>query len=304
MTLRLGVKSDPIENRYSFDWLFGVMADFRVSRLQMGSSFSTFTVDDGYLKRLRAVAERKGIQIASVFTSHREMGGYGSGDPSLEAVARRGWERIIYVASLVGADSAGSSASIALRDQPQLMERGIESFHSNTKDLMRTAKRLGLRTLTTEPMSSVWEYPSTPTQLRRMTSFFDAAHAEDPEQTVPVMLCGDISHGVADESKRILHDNWEMFELEIPWIWEFHLKNTDAVFNSTFGFGIEERSRGIVDLRKFRALVEKNIARFPTQDLIGYLELPGPKLGREYTDVLLRAQLEESLAALREFFTD
>ena len=304
MTIHLGVKSDPIENRYSFDWLFGIMADFRVDRLQMGSSFSTFVVDEGWFTRLRTAGEKKGIRISSVFTSHREMGGYGSGDPSLEASARMGWERIIHVASLLGAESAGSSAGIVLRDQPQSRSRGLECFFTHMKELMRVARRQGLRAITVEPMSSVWEYPSTPEQVREMTAIFDSTHAAAPSETVPVYFCGDISHGVADERERVIHDNWMMFELEIPWMWEFHFKNTDSIFNSTFGFGRDEQLHGIVDLRKIKSLLEKNAGRFPAHDVIGYLELPGPKLGRDYSDGLLRGQLEESLSALREVFPE
>jgi ribulose-phosphate 3-epimerase len=94
-----------------------------------------------------------------------------------------------------------------------------------------------------------------------------------------------------------------MFEREIPWMWEFHFKNTDAIYNSTFGFGSEERSRGIVDLKRLRDILEKNATRFPSDEVTGYLELPGPKLGRDYSDGLLRGQLEKSLAALREEFS-
>jgi len=304
MTVHLGVKSDPIENRYSLDWLFGVMADFHVSRLQLGSSFSTFTAEEDYFKRLRERAERKGITIASLFTSHRELGGFASGDPSLEAATRWGWQRLIRVAALLGAASAGSNAGILLRDQPELRETGLQCFLSNMKDLMRLARQEGLQAITIEPMSSVWEYPSTPEQIQEMTSFFGSAYAEQPDETAPVRLCGDISHGLADEQERVLHDSWEMFEMEIPWMWEFHFKNTDSIFNSTFGFGPKDRARGTIDLRRLRTLLEKNAARFPSKNVTGYLELPGPKLGRDYTDGLLYAQLEESLAALREEFKD
>ncbi len=38
MTLHLGVKSDPIENRYTFEWLFDLMRGLGVHYLQMGSS--------------------------------------------------------------------------------------------------------------------------------------------------------------------------------------------------------------------------------------------------------------------------
>jgi len=304
MTIHLGVKSDPIEGRYTFDWLFGIMADFKVGRLQMGSTFYTFTADERYFRSLRARAEKKGIRITSTFTSHRELGGFASGDPSLEATARWGWERLIHVAALVGADSAGSNAGILLRDQPGLREAGLQCFFSHMRDLMRFARREGLRTLAIEPMSSIWEYPSTPEQLSSMTSTFDPVHTADPDATVPVSLCADISHGVADADGRVLHDNWKMFELEIPWMWEFHFKNTDSIFNSTFGFSPEEKARGIVDITRLKGILARNAERFPTRDLTGYLELPGPKLGREYTDRLLRGQLEESLSALREEFTE
>jgi ribulose-phosphate 3-epimerase len=304
MTIHLGVKSDPIENRYSFDWLFGIMADFQVSRLQMGSSFSTFTAEEEYFRGLRASAEKKGIRIASVFTSHRELGGFASGNASLEANTRWGWERLIHVARLLGADSAGSNAGNLMRDQPDLRERGLRSFFSNMKELLRFARKEGLQAIVIEPMSSIWEYPSTPDQLQEMTSVFDAEYAAQPRETVPVYLCGDISHGVANEEKRVLYGNWEMFEQEIPWMWEFHFKNTDAIFNTTFGFGADERSRGIVDIKRLKTLLEKNATRFPIDEVTGYLELPGPKIGREYSDGLLRGQLEESLAALREEFKE
>jgi len=304
MTVHLGVKSDAIENRYSFEWLFDIMADFRVSRLQLGSSFSTFAAEDDYFRRLRGRAEKRGIRISSLFTSHRELGGFASGDPALETATRRGWQRLIHVAALVGAESAGSNAGILLRDQPQLMQAGLECFFKHMKDLMGFARQKGLRAITIEPMSTTWEYPSTDKQIREMTSFFDRAHAEKPDETVPVLLCGDISHGVADEQERVLFDNWDMFELEIPWMWEFHFKNTDGIFNSTFGFGPKDRARGTIDIRKLRSLLDANATWFPTKSLVGYLELPGPKLGRDYTDRLLRGELEESLTALREEFTD
>lgn len=302
MNLKLGVKSDPIENRYSFDWLFGVMAELKVTELQMGSSFPTFTADEDYFRRLRRRAEARGIRIASLFTSHRELGGFSSGDRSLEATARWGWERMIRVAALVGAKSVGSNAGIVMRDQPELVEPGLACFFKNMKELMKIARREGLDALTIEPMSSTWEFPSTPAQLARLTSELDPVHVHDPDGTVPVYLCADISHGLADEQRRVLHDNWTMFELEIPWMWEFHFKNTDAIFNSTFGFSEAEQARGIVGLERISAILERNASRFSTPSPIGYLELPGPKLGREYTDVLLKGELVESLAALRRFF--
>ncbi|MFI5368841.1 MAG: hypothetical protein ACHQ1F_07490, partial [Spirochaetia bacterium] len=84
MTVHLGVKSDPIESRYSFEWLFDIMRDQGIHRLQIGTSYPTFSAEDEYFRKLRAQAEKKDVRINSLFTSHRELGGFASGDPLLE----------------------------------------------------------------------------------------------------------------------------------------------------------------------------------------------------------------------------
>jgi hypothetical protein len=302
MKVNLGVKSDLIESRYTFDWLFGIMADCGLERLQFGCSISTYLADDEYFRALRRRAERRGILIMSVFSTMREFGGFASGDPWLAAATVRMWQRLIRAASLLGAGMAGTNASITMRDRPQSREEGIRRFHSEIRELMALAKREGLDALTTEPMSSVWEYPSTPEEVRGLAEELASYHAEHEQTTVPFLYCGDISHGVADPERRVVHDNWELFALEIPWMGEFHFKNTDAIFNSTFGFGPGERTRGIVDLARLAALIKANAERFPLPEVTGYLEISGPKLGRDYTDCHVGEALVESLAALKEHF--
>ena len=302
MKVNLGVKSDLIESRYSFDWLFGIMADCGVERLQVGCSISTYLTDDEYFRGVRRRAERRGIRITSVFSAIREFGGFASGDLWLATATRRMWERLIRVASLLGAGMAGTNASITMRDRPESREEGIRRFRSEIRDLLALAKREGLEALTTEPMSSVWEYPSTPEEIRGLAEELAAYHAEHERDTVAFYYCGDISHGVADREKRVMHDNWELFALEIPWMGEFHFKNTDAIFNSTFGFGPREKERGIVDLARLAALIEANSERFPLPEVTGYLEIGGPKLGRDYTDCHVGEALVESLSALKEHF--
>ena len=151
-------------------------------------------------------------------------------------------------------------------------------------------------------MSSIYELPSTPEEVRLIEEEMGSWHAAHTGDTLPLLLCGDISHGVADPERRVLHDNWSLFEMEIPWMWEFHIKNTDTVFDATFGFGPDERARGIVDLARFRTLIERNAARFPAAEVTGYLEIGGPKTGREYTDRHLERQLAESLEELTHVF--
>ena len=76
-------------------------------------------------------------------------------------------------------------------------------------------------------------------------------------------------------------------------------KNTDRLFDCTFGFAPEERERGIVSVESVRDLVLANADVIPTDTLIGYLEIGGPKLGRDYSDHKLERLLRESFRYLR-----
>ena len=303
MNFYLGVKSDPIESRYSFEWLFDLMAGCGVHRLQMGSSSPVYFAGDDYFRGLRRTAEKKGIRITSMFSSHRELG-FAHADPLLDDSTRRGWERMIHVASLVGAQSFGSNACLVMRDQPETREPGLRAFSEHMKALLAIARSKGLAALTVEPMSSLYELPSTPEEVRAICEELAAWHEAHAATTVPLHLCGDISHGIADADGNVTHENWSLFEMQIPWMREFHFKNTDAIFNSTFGFGPEERRRGIVDLARLRKLICSNAGRFPCSEVTGYLEIAGPKVGREYADRHLERMLVESLQALSAVFTD
>jgi ribulose-phosphate 3-epimerase len=172
------------------------------------------------------------------------------------------------------------------------------------RELVVIARRAGLKALTLEPMSSLYELPSTPEEIRGICEEFTAYHAAHPDDTVPLQLCGDISHGIADADGRVIHDNWSLFEMQIPWMREFHFKNTDAIFSSTFGFDPSERARGIVDLGRLKGLINANASRFPCGEVTGYLEIGGPKLGREYSDRHLERMLVESIQALTAIFDE
>jgi len=299
MVFDIGVKSDPIEYRYSYEWLFALMRDSGVGKLQLGSFFELYSLEDAWFRDLRSLASSYGIAITSLFTAHRELGGFFNGDAAMERVARRNYERLIEVAALVGARYVGSNPGAAYRDRMADKDAGIACYLRHMKELMVGAKELGLSALTMEPMSCSAEPPSTPGEMERMLGELEREHEREPGRTVPFYLCGDISHGLADRDSRVVHGNVELFEFEIPRMCEFHIKNTDAVFGSTFGFGEEERRRGIVDLEALVALVHRRAADWPVREVIGYLEIGGPKLGRDYSDHRLGAQLGESLAAIR-----
>jgi sugar phosphate isomerase/epimerase len=298
--VELGIKSDPIEYRYSFEWLFALMRDLGVRHLQLGSFFELYHLEDGYFLDLREKAESFGVAITSVFTAHRELGGFFAGDPRLVKVARANYERLIRVASLLGAKHVGSNPGAVYRDRMEAKAEGIRTYIGHLEELSGLAQSLGLEALTIEPMSATAEPPTTPGEILSMMTELSGFHARNPGSSVPFYLCGDISHGFADRDRKVIHGNLELFRSAIPWMGEFHIKNTDAVFGSTFGFSAEERERGIVDVPKLVEIVRSSADLWPVDTVVGYLEIGGPKLGRDYSDYRLGSQLADSIRFIQE----
>lgn len=297
----LGVKTDPIETRYSFEWLFRLLREEGIEYVQIGSFFELYWLDDGYFVELRELAERYGLKLKSQFTAHRELGGFFYGDPYMEKAARQACERFIHVASVLGVDYCGWNPGAVYRDRMDQKEDGIERFLVHMKELQALAHDKGVKALSLEPMSCLAEYPTLPEEMTALIGELDSNHQQHSDETVPVWLCGDISHGYADTSERVVHDNWALFEHAIPMMCEFHIKNTDATFHDTFGF--TEAREGIVDLDRLHRIVTDPRHCWPVDDLVGYLEISGPKVGRDYSDADLERTLRESLRSIQYVFS-
>ena len=102
LTLELGAKTDPAEYRFSYEWLFRLLAEEGVRFVQLGTFFEIYQLPDEYFLHLRRQAEDLGVCIQSIFTAHRELGGFFVEEAGWEAVARRNYERLIKVGSLLG----------------------------------------------------------------------------------------------------------------------------------------------------------------------------------------------------------
>lgn len=299
MQIELGIKSDPIEYRYTFEWLFSLMNNNGVRFLQLGSFFELYSLPDDYFYDLRQLAEKYDVRIKSLFTAHRELGGLFTGNAHMEAVARKNYNRFLEVGALLGVDYVGSNPGAVYRDKIAYKEEGIIRYIEHMKGMMHKAYDLQLKALSVEPMSSLAEPPTTPAEMKMLMDELGYYHARHAEETVPVYLCGDTSHGLADAQKVVQFGNIELFTYAIPWMCEFHFKNTDALFNSTFGFSTEERKRGIVDVQEIVTIANQHDLAWPVNDVVGYLEVSGPKLGRDYTDHFLGEQLETSLTHIK-----
>lgn len=302
MQLSLGVKSDPIEYRYSFPWLFRLMAEEGVTRMQLGTFFELYSLPDEWCRRLRRQADDFGIAIDSIFTAHRELGGFFREDPEWSEVARRHFERLITVGALLGARSVGSNPGAVMRDLMGTKAAGTDCYLRHMGELMTFARRHGIEWLTIEPMSCLAEPPTLPEEIRAMGEALTRQHAARPGETARAGYCVDIAHGYLDEQGGQRITPVGLFEAALPWLYEVHLKNTDASYNSTFGFEPDNLARGIIDPAVFRDILHARAGDIPVDELTGYLEIGGPKLGRDYSDGRLAESLRLSLRHLRETF--
>ncbi|MBD3243247.1 MAG: hypothetical protein GF331_21840 [Chitinivibrionales bacterium] len=302
MKLVLGLKTDPVEYRYSYEWLFRLMAEEDVHEAQLGSFFEVYQLPDSWFLELRETAERCGVRIASTFTAHRELGGFFRCDPRWEDVARRNFERAIQVGALLGVRSVGSNPGAVLRDDMSAKAEGTACYLRAMRGLMHRAYQVGVACLGIEPMSCLAEPPTLPEEISSMCDELLAYHRAHPDETCTVGSCTDVSHGYADRDERVVYDNMQLLEAALPYTTEIHLKNTDALFNSTFGFTAAERERGIVDIARVRDMLVENAERLPVDTLTGYLEIGGPKTGRDYSDWRLEEQLRESLRWCKAHF--
>jgi ribulose-phosphate 3-epimerase len=302
LNLHLGVKSDPIEYRFSWEWLLRILADEGVRFMQIGTFFEIYQLPDSAFLALREKAEQLGIVISSVFTAHRELGGFFRGDSAWNEVAFQNYQRLIRVGSLVGAESVGSNPGAVMRDQMDIKPAGIRTYLDSMKRLMHYAFQQGVRGLAIEPMSCLAEPPTLPSEIINMAEELVAYHRKYPTDTARVGYCFDISHGYVDENRNLQYSNHELLDAALPYITEIHLKNTNLVLDSTFGFAPHERARGIIDVERVRDHLLANAALLPVTDLIGYLEIGGPKLGRDYSDLELERQLRTSIRYLQETF--
>ena len=300
LTLQLGVKTDPTQYRFSYQWLFRLMAEEGVHHAQLGTFFEIYRLPDEYFLQLRRQAEDSGVRIHSIFTAHRELGGFLIDEPGWETAARESFERLIQVGSLLGAQSVGSNPGAIYRDRMGSKQRGVECYLRHMKELMEIAHGQGVPWLVIEPMSCLAEPPTLPDEIGRMAEELTAWHDRHPHTTARVGYCTDVAHAYADGDLRVRNDHLEVLEATLPYLYEIHLKNTDSQYSSTFGFSPAERQAGIIEIEPVRELLLARAETIPVDTVVGYLEIGGPKLGRDYSDKELAGQLRASLAYLKE----
>ena len=301
-SINIGIKTDPINTRYSFDWLCQLLKEEEIKFVQLGAFFEMFHMDgdDSYFMQLRETAEKHGLRLKSMFSAYREFGGFFYDHPAMEKAADTMYRKYIKAAGTLGLDYAGTNPGAVQRDQFHKKDKGTEVFIKYMKEYQHLAKEVGLKALNIEPMSCMAEPPTTPDEMDYYISTLNNYHRQNPDSTVPVWLCGDISHGLCDINKNEVYSNIDLLKAGIPMMAEFHFKNTDAIYNSTFGFSDDEMKKGIINLEEIKTICETG--NWPVNEVVGYLEIMGPKIGRDYTDPFLGDALRTSLRVIKKVF--
>ncbi len=303
LTLELGVKADPIQYRYTYDWLFQLLAEEGVFHVQLGSFFEMYQLPDDFFTNLRRQADDYGIKLTSIFTAHRELGGWFRNEhPAWQEISFRNFKRLIEVGVLLGVESVGSNPGAVMRNQMDFKAEGLRRYYQKMKVLMEYAHQQGMHSLTIEPMSCLAEPPTLPNEICDMAEELLDHHRQNPNKTATVGYCVDVAHGYADQQENVQFDNLELLKTTLPYINHIHLKNTDSIFNSTFGFSEAEREKGIIDIATVREILFAHADIIPVDTLVGYLEIGGPKTGRDYSDYKLEGMLRESLRYLKATF--
>lgn len=300
LALQLGVKTDPAQYRFSYQWLFRLLAEERVEHVQLGTFFEVYQLPDAYFHDLRRQAQDLGVKISSIFTAHRELGGFLVGEPGWEQVARQNYQRLIDVGSLLGARSVGSNPGAVYRDRMGTKTAGVERYVRHMKELMGYAHDRGVEWLAIEPMSCLAEPPTLPEELGHMAEELAAYHRQHVDGTAQVGFCTDIAHAYLDRDLNVRYDHLELLQVALPHLVEVHLKNTDPQYCSTFGFSPAEREAGIIQIEPVRRMLLSHADVIPVDHLVGYLEIGGPKLGRDHSDRELADLLRASLRYLKE----
>jgi ribulose-phosphate 3-epimerase len=174
---------------------------------------------------------------------------------------------------------------------------GLLRYIEATKGLLEYAGQVGLPFVLAEPMSALAEPPTLPEEIRSVGEVLAGYAAA--QGTARYGYCVDVAHGYADADGVVRCDNMQLFEATFPWLQCIHLKNTDARFDATFGFTEAERERGNINIPLVRGLLLRNAELLPVEEVVGYIEISGPKLGRDYSDRQLEASLRESLRYLQ-----
>ena len=91
-----------------------------------------------------------------------------------------------------------------------------------------------------------------PSELVEIAGELSAYHLRFPDDTARVGYCFDISNGYIDKDRVQRHSTIELLKTALPHVTELHLKNTNSLLESTFGFTLEDKTRGIVDAASVR----------------------------------------------------
>jgi len=260
----LGINTGFAINRFPMpeDWT-SVVAD-------LGLRYAQFTADllnpflpaafiESEIETIRALCERREIQIHSVFTSaFTRVNHLLHPDNRVRDIWQTWLCKLFEMGAAMGAQAGGSHFGILSVSDNADPTRRRERIREGIRRWQEIAARMapgGLRYLTFEPMSVFREVAPTITETRKL---LDALRKDSRR---PFHLCLDVDHGWAQSPDPRDADPYawlEEFAADSPMI---HIKQSSADKNSHWPFTREMNERGVIRPDKVLRALERGGAR-------------------------------------------
>ena len=284
ITLELGVRIDPTEDLYSYEWILQLMQEEEIRCAQLASFFGLYQLTDASVLELKARAEHFGVSFTSISAVHRELCGLFRPEKEYQRIATGIFERLVDIGALLEANSVGINVPMVPRhgDTRQEQQDGFRVRLGRLKDLVHRAQERGIDTLTVEHT----------TLDQRIAEELDADGTCTQIEAATIRYSFDTRSMATDR----------MLTHVVPQLHELHLRNTDLNLLGTFGFSERDRTVGIVDIPKLRQLLVSQPGGPHQRWITGYAEVAGPKPGGSHLDKTIQRANRESLRYLRETF--
>lgn len=225
-----------------------IVADLGVEHVQFSLDLAdpVLSSSDETYKKIREVAERRGITIASAFTG---FVGYaqnllGHPDAALRAAAEDWYRAAISAAAALGARAVGGhvgAMSVREFEDHATRDTAVRRIKDAVLRLSEHAEREGLEALLWEIMPVAREYPATFDEVDELLDEFEGRTA------VPVALCLDTGHACLHGGTPAERDPYAWIERYGKHAWTIHLQQTDGVFDRHWPFADRFNEQGIID---------------------------------------------------------
>lgn len=291
----LGINTGFALNRYPApeQWMRVVGKELGLRYVQLTADLLNPSLGEGIIKdliaRIHASRKKYGIVIESVMTgAFTRVNHFSHPDPEVRDYWKAWFRELADIAVAIGAENLSSHLGILCYDDlhDSAKKKAIEKETIRAwKELAAYGKKIGLQSLSWEPMSIRREYGETIEEARRIQGLLEGS-------AIPIRLCLDVDHGDVASENPDDNDYTQWIAAFRDKTSHIHLKQSLADKGSHYPF--IERYNKIGRVTPARLLDALNANRREgTRMPLLLLELSFRE--REPADSLVLAQLKESV---------